>query len=36
MREIARQAGVGIATAFRHFPTREASSRPSTGTRSSG
>ncbi|MBA5219810.1 TetR/AcrR family transcriptional regulator [Streptomyces griseoaurantiacus] len=24
MREIARQAGVGIATAFRHFPTREA------------
>ncbi|WP_328933104.1 MULTISPECIES: TetR/AcrR family transcriptional regulator [unclassified Streptomyces] len=24
MREIARQAGVGIATVYRHFPTREA------------
>ncbi|MFF5406755.1 TetR/AcrR family transcriptional regulator [Streptomyces misionensis] len=24
MREIARQAGVGVATVFRHFPTREA------------
>jgi AcrR family transcriptional regulator len=24
MREIAREAGVGIATLFRHFPTREA------------
>jgi AcrR family transcriptional regulator len=24
MREIAREAGVGVATLFRHFPTREA------------
>ncbi|ACU69282.1 transcriptional regulator, TetR family [Catenulispora acidiphila DSM 44928] len=24
MREIARQAGVGVATLYRHFPTREA------------
>ncbi|WP_194908730.1 TetR/AcrR family transcriptional regulator [Catenulispora rubra] len=24
MREIARQAGVGVATVYRHFPTREA------------
>ena len=24
MREIARRAGVGLATLFRHFPTREA------------
>ena len=32
--EIARRAGVGIGTLYRHFPTRQALLERSTGTRS--
>ena len=34
LEEIARRAGVGIGTLYRHFPTRPACSRPSTWRRS--
>ena len=34
LEDIARRAGVGIGTLYRHFPTRATSSRPSTSTRS--
>ena len=36
MRAIAREAGVGIATLYRHFPPASPSSTPSTKTRCSG
>jgi len=36
MRAIAREAGVGVGTLYRHFPPASPSSTPSTKTRSSG
>ena len=34
VRHIAAAAGVGIGTIYRHFPTEQTSSSPSTATRS--